>query len=545
MTDRADPLWAAIAGPITPAVRAAFAVRPQLPAEPLHTLLSVERPPVRFPSLAATDLSPRERHALAAAAGGPDLCLVGCPPGTDRIGFAVMTVLEAVRRREQVIVVTGTATDTDLVMARLLDAELTVGRAAGPDDSPDPDHGYAAHTSEADTLRRRMVEHLDHRRAAQAVVKSAALALPRMMELADELARLTAPPAVDPAASPAKSSGLLDIVRNWFSKPTPPHLDPSPPDLAHRQAEALDRYRAAARPLAAAGLPVPNPSKLADTEQTLRQSEADAAEAVSQAEVALAQFDADRPQLDQGLCRAVPVVVGPATALADPLLASADRVIVLSADLLDDATLDRIAAVAPARVLLGITDLPARPNRNGKSGSFLRPTLFRRLWDRFAAPEVWSLDGVQLLVTLQSHDPTATRDEPLADRPDVELRFTPTGDLVAVAFPPTATLAEAKALLATELGHVSLAPCGGLVWEEYPDRLVACWPAADHYGADWADLGGGVRELVCGTGPDGLTGGVFFDREAGWTRESAESWLNERLPSGRAVRLPIPAMIAG
>jgi hypothetical protein len=538
MTDRADPCWAEAAGP-SPAVRAALALPPPLPHPPLADALSADLPPAPLPVPPALDLSPRERHALAAALG-PDLCLCDCPPGTDRLGFAATVAVEAVRRGERVAVVTASAADADAVLARLLDADLTVGRACGPGEVADPDHGFAAHAAEVEVLRRRLADHLDRKRADAATANATAAALPRLHELADELARL-AEATKSPPAPAAKPGGLLGAVKGWFHKPTPSADTPPPADPHQRQAEVLEQFRVAGQPLTAAGLPSPTPDGLAQTAAAVADAQAATSTAVTAAAEVLAKFDADHPTLVRGLCRAVPVAVGPLAALADPLLSSADRLVVVSADHADDAALSAAAAVAPARVLLG-TAHPPRPHRNGKSGSFARASLFRRLWDRHATPEVWALDGVQLVATLRPHDPADTRDEPLADRPDVELRFTPAGDLAAVAFGPTLTLAEAKSLLGCELGWAAVAGCGGHAW--HADRLEVCWPALDGDG-DWADLGDGVRELVAGTGPDGLTAAVSFDRSHGWTRATAEAWLAERLAPTRAVRLPAPVLVAG
>ncbi len=545
MTDRADPCWAAATG-LPPAVRAALGLPPPRHATPLPDALTADLPAVELPATPAADLSPRERHALAAALG-PDLCLTDCPPGTDRLQFAALVAVEAVRRGERVAVVTASSADADRVLARLLDADLVVGRACGPDDAPDPDHGTAAHAHEADALRRRLMDELDRRRAEALAARAAVDALPRLHELADEMARLTGEAKAGPVVAPpaAKAGGLLGTVKGWFAKPEPaaePTRSTTDADRLRRQADALEQFRAAGRPLVVAGHALPAPAGLPQASTAIAQADAAATTAVAAAVEHLAKFDAHQPALVRGLCWAVPVAVGPAAALTDPLFAAADRVIVASADHHDDATLSAVAELAPARVLLGTADPPARPHRNGKSGYFPLPTLFRRLWERFAVAEVWSLDGVHLLATLRPHDPESTRHEPLADRPAVELRFTPAGELAAVAFGPTMTLAEAKSLLACELGVVSLAGCGGPVWHD--DRLEVWWPAAEGDG-DWADLGDGVRELVCGSGPDGLTAAVRFDPAGGWTRATAVAWLAERLAGARAVRLPAPVLVAG
>jgi hypothetical protein len=138
--------------------------------------------------------------------------------------------------------------------------------------------------------------------------------------------------------------------------------------------------------------------------------------------------------------------------------------------------------------------------------------------------------------------------EPLADRPDVELRFTRAGGaepvLAEVAFPPGMSVAAAKAFLAQEVGEVRLAPCGTVHWHESVDRVTAGWPAAESAGRDveWIDLGAGVREKVCGHGPDALTAAVTFEKSAGWDRASAADWLARSVGAAtRTATIPRPA----
>jgi hypothetical protein len=147
-------------------------------------------------------------------------------------------------------------------------------------------------------------------------------------------------------------------------------------------------------------------------------------------------------------------------------------------------------------------------------------------------------------------DPDRLRREPLADRPDVELRFLdgPVGPVLAeVAFPPGLPAAEAKAFLARELGEVRLSPVGPAHWHETDDQVTVCWPAAEVLAGDcdWAELNPGVREKVAGTGPDCRTVAVAFDRSAGWDRAAAADWLaRHRGPTPRTAALPRPVLVA-
>jgi hypothetical protein len=135
--------------------------------------------------------------------------------------------------------------------------------------------------------------------------------------------------------------------------------------------------------------------------------------------------------------------------------------------------------------------------------------------------------------------------EPLADRPEIELRFTATDDeplLAEIAFPGHTPVHAAKGFLFHELGEVLLRPCGELCWNRTADAITATWPAADT-GSDgaWVDLEAGVSEKVTGTGPFAFTAAVRFDPAAGWDAERAAAWLETHLPGpspGRFAALP-------
>src|SRR5205823_3259450 len=126
--------------------------------------------------------------------------------------------------------------------------------------------------------------------------------------------------------------------------------------------------------------------------------------------------------------------------------------------------------------------------------------------------------------------------EPLADRPDVELRFVPgeTGEpvLAEIAFPAGTAAAEAKAFVARELGEALLRPCGEPERHAAADRITVRWPAADSAGpGEWIDLEPGVREKVVGVGVAAFTAAVTFDPSAGWDAAAAEAWLAAHLPA--------------
>ena len=238
----------------------------------------------------------------------------------------------------------------------------------------------------------------------------------------------------------------------------------------------------------------------------------------------------------------VRVAVGPAAATgADPLVpadAIFDQLIVADAEHLSDPEFDAVVLSAGRWVLVGDVSAPARPGRPAGP--------FARAWQRLH-PRPFSYEGGRLIARLFDAPRAARlRAEPLADRPQIELRFARTPDggvgVAEVAFPGNTALTVAKAFLASELGEVRLTVAGPVRWHDADDRLIACWPAFDGPRGGWADLGDGVRERIAGVGPDAPTAAVSFDKADGWDRESAAAWLGRHMDrSARTLTLPRPA----
>ena len=183
-----------------------------------------------------------------------------------------------------------------------------------------------------------------------------------------------------------------------------------------------------------------------------------------------------------------------------------------------------------------------RPARNGRPVEPPFVVRLAKLLDR----EPWATEGDRLVCRLAHLTPDQRRGttrEPLADRPEIELRFTSfDGDplLAEIAFPLATAVPVAKTFLFHELGEVLLRPCGDLVWVNAADAITAGWPAADGPDAVWIDLEPGVREKVAGAGPCAFTAAVSFDPAAGWDAETAAAWVAKHLsPSaGRFAALP-------
>jgi hypothetical protein len=144
--------------------------------------------------------------------------------------------------------------------------------------------------------------------------------------------------------------------------------------------------------------------------------------------------------------------------------------------------------------------------------------------------------------------------ERVADAPDIELRIlTPprqAPQLVEVVFPPAMTVPEAKEYLFRELEELPVQSRGhSLRWVEGPEQVVLELAPAAGDGAVPVPLAPGVRELV-GRLPGEeacrlpwYTSRLLFDRSAGWDRERAERWVEERLgvrSLGRTTLLTAP-----
>ncbi len=240
----------------------------------------------------------------------------------------------------------------------------------------------------------------------------------------------------------------------------------------------------------------------------------------------------------------VRVVVGPApSAGVDPLILTShresepgfDRLLLAEADHLGEPEFHTAARLALRWVLVGdvASAQHSRPgaSRNGRNPPAPpRPGLFAKLWQTLHR-RTWFAEDSSVVARFHDVPRSALRCEPLADRPDIELRFAElsTGEevLAEVRFPPDLGTADAKSFLASELTEVRLAPCGPVRWHEDPDRVTACWPAAEAAARSpiWVDLQAGVREKVVGLGPDALTAAVIFDKSAGWSRDSATDWV--------------------
>jgi hypothetical protein len=282
---------------------------------------------------------------------------------------------------------------------------------------------------------------------------------------------------------------------------------------------------------------------------------ASAAGALAVARARAAEVERTAPEvLARAVADARAVIGTPGCVGTDPAFATIPEdppfgLLVLDrAEELPEPEFPRLARLAARWVLVGDA-LPApRPALNGRAprpageGPFL--ARLARALDR----EPWGAEGDRLvcrLVPITADQRRAATREPLADRPEIELRFVAADAdplLAEIAFPGAMPVPDAKGFLFHALGEVLLRPCGAPVWAHAPDALSVTWPAADtDRAAVWVELEPGVREKVCGAGPFAYTAAVSFDPAAGWDADRAAAWLDAHLPppaTGRFAALP-------
>jgi hypothetical protein len=250
----------------------------------------------------------------------------------------------------------------------------------------------------------------------------------------------------------------------------------------------------------------------------------------------------DAPNLVRRLLAESRVVVGtPGSLDADPVFIDSPPFALLVLDRceeLAEADFLRLCPLAARWVLVGkVNDRPSahrprggidgRAGRNGRSKGSTFVDGLAQLLDR----EPWEREGDRIVCRLMHEVGSTGRQtlvqEPLFDRPEIELRFTAEGDpaVAEVAFPAGTSIADAKAFLFRQLGEVLLHPCGILQWEEAAESIVARWSEYADCTIAWIDLEPGVREKVVCCGWAAFTTAVQFDRTLNWDRERAEAWM--------------------
>jgi hypothetical protein len=196
-----------------------------------------------------------------------------------------------------------------------------------------------------------------------------------------------------------------------------------------------------------------------------------------------------------------------------------DRLICLNSDRLTEADATALAARADRWVFLGAA---------GNAGwwSDMRTLL---------ADETWVREGDRLRCRLRHDaDQSQLSSEPVADTPDVELRFDRASELAEVVFSADTTLFAAKNFLAEQMEAWPIdLDAQSITWDESAERIIACAGCGDRPTAIPREVEPGIRELIAdrtGSLP-WFTYGIEFDRSEGWNRTSAEAWLAGRFPA--------------
>ncbi len=265
-----------------------------------------------------------------------------------------------------------------------------------------------------------------------------------------------------------------------------------------------------------------------------------------------AEVAAHAPELAARAVAAHRVVVAlPAAIEVDPVFAAIandppfDLLVLDRAEELPESEFSRLARLADRWVLVGeaaMQDEVRFPNARRHAAEVPFVARLAKWLDR----ETWGAESDRLVCRLATLTPDQRRSltrEPLADRPEVELRFADVGGeplLAEIVFPAAAAAHEAKAFLFHTLGEVLLRPCGELTWENNDATVLATWSVTGNCSCQWVELMPGVREKVAGCGPSAFTAAVSFDRAAGWDAERAAEWLASHLPpaSSRFAALP-------
>lgn len=292
-------------------------------------------------------------------------------------------------------------------------------------------------------------------------------------------------------------------------------------------------------------------------------------------------LEANADSLTTRLCEYVNVVAATTAALReDPHFGEAaapslsfDLLVLEQADQLTESEFLQSARRARRWVLLG-EPAPEETVRETTKGSGVRTRsgvldpqalFFHRLWqhlhcDPRRLPYSWVHEQDRLCCRLRSvadEQRSYLEVEPVADRPDVELRIlalprTPPA-LAEVVFPAGMSISQAKEFIFHELAELTFqAERHSLRWVEKPEQLMLCLADAPAHGVVPVLLEHGVRELVMAhaavnAGEHQSAGWrtcfVEFDRSAGWHRQRAEEWVHRHLgvrDPGRTVRLDVP-----
>jgi hypothetical protein len=216
-----------------------------------------------------------------------------------------------------------------------------------------------------------------------------------------------------------------------------------------------------------------------------------------------------------------------------------DLCITVACERITESEFEMIRGTAKQHIIIGDPTLPAMTSlyRNGVPSAF-RSDFFSQLWLERKTP--WQSEGEKIVCKLSTAPQGSTiKSERLTDNHDIELRFAHISEtesqLIEVVFPSDWNTLQAREWLAKEYDEAKPNVTGEPNWLE-SDKLTATWDEIAQ--GVWIDSVAGVRECVANLSPDSPTIAMEFDLSAGWTRDSANSWLAERILPQSTVQLP-------
>ncbi len=135
------------------------------------------------------------------------------------------------------------------------------------------------------------------------------------------------------------------------------------------------------------------------------------------------------------------------------------------------------------------------------------------------------------------------RCEPLADNPEIELRFLDLSErsteLAEIVFPPDWELSRALSWLAATLEVLAVRACGPRVWSTQ-QPLRVCWPIAEaamQQVPETIELANGIRAAIHCRRDTPYLVWLEFNPQHGWERATAEAWIEHVVPQTTINRL--------
>ena len=483
-------------------------------------------------------LSAAQRGAVILALRTPDVALLHgrSPDGIEQVAAAIIS--RVVGGGERVLLLAPNPTVLDRFLGTLAPLPEVSPLRCLASDEIEPDLSPAAANCTFAGRLRRATEPARAAATEKARRETDDAIFAKLLDLAEQHERLLVrqrewEPPSPPPPSPGFAARLAGLIARIFGGPKPHSNRPAnAADDRDAQAVALDRELALVaekwdQTLALLSADRPRPAAITPGAITATW------DAFNRADGAVAPAAAEDPSaLAERLLSSINVVAAtPAALAADPHFGAGRRgplglLVALAAHEVTDADLVAAARLARRWVLIGE---PAAPNPGAG---------FVRLWQHLHC-DPWAREDERVVYHLRPVPPgrRARLDrEPVADRPDVELRIDTPPDrlpeLAEMAFPAGAPIARAVEYVFQELGEL---PAG-----LNAECRVLTAESANGVGAERADLGGGVRPLIADTPAGWEVTAVEFDPAAGWDHARAQAWMvthvNRQRP-GRTARI--------